>query len=186
MSLTCATIKFDSTRLCWTKAIAAICLVPHNGDSFPIVLKKSIDTWGQNSHIIKNAQQEQQLSKLIDDPDYFSQRCIEGHNEYATHILFIDNQLVCSLNIRNYFTGKSYIKGKDRPAWKDITHRQDLELFTEILKTIGYNGLCCINYKVVNEQPVIFEINPRFGGSLSLFFFSFLRHLTSEQNSNAV
>ncbi len=44
----------------------------------------------------------------------------------------------------------------------------------------------CINYKVVNGQPVIFEINPRFGGSLSLFFFSFLRHLTSEQNPNEV
>jgi hypothetical protein len=31
---------------------------------------------------------------------------------------------------------------------------------------LNFQGLCCFNYKLVDGQPVIFELNPRFGGSL--------------------
>jgi predicted ATP-grasp superfamily ATP-dependent carboligase len=34
-----------------------------------------------------------------------------------------------------------------------------------------------VNYKVVRGLPYILEINPRFGGSLTPYFFSFIRHL---------
>ena len=35
-----------------------------------------------------------------------------------------------------------------------------------ILKKIAYKGLCCFNYKIVDDKPLIFEMNPRFGASL--------------------
>ena len=34
------------------------------------------------------------------------------------------------------------------------------------LWTLGYEGTCCFNYKLVDGAPVILELNPRFGGSL--------------------
>ncbi len=42
-------------------------------------------------------------------------------------------------------------------------------------------GLCCFNYKVIDDNPYLLEINPRFGGSLSSFFFSFIRQLKFEE-----
>ena len=41
--------------------------------------------------------------------------------------------------------------------------------FQSILRFIGFNGLCCVNYKLRNERPVILEINPCFGASLCPF-----------------
>ena len=42
---------------------------------------------------------------------------------------------------------------------------------------VGFEGLCCVNYKYRDGIPKILEINPRMGGSLARFFFSFLRRL---------
>jgi hypothetical protein len=39
-------------------------------------------------------------------------------------------------------------------------------LFAEILKKLDYKGTCCFNFKIEDGAPRIFEINPRFGGSL--------------------
>jgi predicted ATP-grasp superfamily ATP-dependent carboligase len=55
-----------------------------------------------------------------------------------------------------------------------------IDIFSDLLNAIGFEGLCCIDYKVKNGIPYIFEINPRFGGSLSFYFFSFLRHLNKK------
>jgi hypothetical protein len=41
-----------------------------------------------------------------------------------------------------------------------------LDLFSEILARLEFEGTACFDYKIVNGKPVIFEINPRFGGSL--------------------
>jgi len=65
------------------------------------------------------------------------------------------------------------IQGEEK-AFQNIVKCKHLELFSNILKNIGYQGLCCIDYKMKDNSPMIFEINPRFGGSLSPFFFSFL------------
>ena len=56
-----------------------------------------------------------------------------------------------------------------------------LDKFSAILNSIGYEGLCCFDYKVINGKPQIFEINPRFGGSLSAYFFTFLKKLNLEE-----
>jgi predicted ATP-grasp superfamily ATP-dependent carboligase len=41
------------------------------------------------------------------------------------------------------------------------------DLFAQILTRLDYEGTACFNYKIANGQPMIFEINPRFGGSLT-------------------
>ncbi len=84
---------------------------------------------------------------------------------------------MCSLNIEYVFETRSAIKGKDRLRYKAVCSCPYLDVFSSILAAIGFNGLCCFNYKVANGLPMILEINPRFGGSLSPFFFSFVRHL---------
>ena len=111
------------------------------------------------------------------DPDYFCQEFIPGSTEFATHILFVDGRIVKALNIKYELTGEAPIKGQDAERLRIIRRCKYLDLFALVLRTVQYQGLCCVNYKVAKGQPFLLEINPRFGGSLAPYFFSFLNHL---------
>jgi len=154
-------------------------LIPHVGEKlkYPYILKKRIDEWGSNSHIINDAQTEQSFSDKRISAEYFSQELVPGHYEYATHILFINNKILCSISNKYVFDTEMPIKGKDKALYTLICRCPFLDLFSSLLMHIGFNGLCCINYKVRDNAPLILEINPRFGGSLAPYFFSFIEHI---------
>jgi hypothetical protein len=145
---------------------------------YPYILKKKEDAWGKNSHIIFSIQEEQQYKNLLSSPDYFVQMLIPGEREYATHLLYTEGRIVNSLTIEYLFDTEYYIKGKDKPlSTQKIEKRCYLDIFSSILRLVGFEGLCCFNYKIVDNRPIIFEINPRFGGSLSSHFYSFIKCL---------
>jgi predicted ATP-grasp superfamily ATP-dependent carboligase len=148
-----------------------------NRQSYPYILKKRIDAWGANTHIISDPEQEKTFLDKIADPDYFKQQLITGPFEYATHVVFNDGRIFCSLNVEYKFANERPIKGKDLPVYSKLCQCPYLDLFSEVLSCIGFNGLCCINYKVYGDIPFILEINPRFGLSLSPYFFAFIRQL---------
>lgn len=152
--------------------------LPREGGAptYPYILKKRIDLSGKNSHLISDKQQEQVFSDISTHPEYFSQTFIKGSYEYATHILFKNQRIVHSMNIEYKFNTETPIKGKDKPMYTMICHCPYLDVFAAMLTSIGFNGLCCINYKVCDNHLFLLEINPRFGGSLSRHFFSFIRH----------
>lgn len=52
-----------------------------------------------------------------------------------------------------------------------------LGLFSDILNLIDFNGLFCFNFKIVDDVPMIFEINPRLGWSLCNHFYSSMKYL---------
>lgn len=157
-------------------------LIPQMGSTknYPYILKKSAAVWGgKSSFIIRNEQDEQLYAELLKHPDYFCQALIKGQREYATHIVFKNQKIVCALNIEYFFDSETPIKGKDDDLqiYLKIVPCRHLDLFSSILSHIGYEGLCCINYKIYNGQLYLLEINPRFGGSLMGSFFSFVRHV---------
>ena len=145
--------------------------------TYPYILKKRIDQWGKNSHLISNRQQEQGFSDLSTHPEYFAQNFIKGSCEYATHILFKNQRIVHSLNIEYKFDTDTPIKGQDKVIYKMMCQCPYLDVFAAMLTAIGFNGLCCINYKVCDKHLYLLEINPRIGISLGWHFFSFIRHI---------
>lgn len=149
---------------------------------FPYILKKKVDVWGANSFIIDNKNKELEFEDKINNiGEYFTQELILGKTEYATHILCKKNRIVYSLNVKYTFANDMPIKGKDKPLFMTIISSHYLDLFSTILELINFEGLCCFNYKIVNGKPLIFEINPRFGGSLCPFFFTFLDHINTKK-----
>lgn len=144
---------------------------------YPYIVKKSIDEWGKNSHVIRDACHEQELGDVLTHPDYFRQALVPGPTEYATHILFKDRQIAWALNVQYVFASETPIKGKDAILSTALCRCPYLEQFAAILRFLGFAGLCCVNYKVLDGRPFLFEINPRFGGSLCPFFPFLLRHL---------
>jgi hypothetical protein len=145
--------------------------------SYPYILKKSIGHSSENCHIIFDAQQEQNLSAILTNPEYFTQELISGSNEYATHILFKNKRIISSLNVEYSFDTATPIKGKNKPLYTRICQCPYLDVFSAILLLIGFEGLCCFNYKDFESLLYIIEINPRFGGSLAPYFSSFIKQL---------
>lgn len=143
----------------------------------PYILKKRIGEFGSECYIIRNHSDEEAQLDRITDPEYFCQELIPGTTEFATHILFVDGRIVKALNIKYEFASETPIKGKDVARVKVIHRCLYLDLFARVLRTLKFEGLCCVNYKVAKGQPFLLEINPRFGGSLTPYFFSFIRHL---------
>lgn len=153
--------------------------IPQTGQglSYPYILKKNIDGWGANCFVITNAEEEQNYTELLGHPEYFCQKALIGNSEYATHMVIRNGKLVCSLNIEYTFENTIPVKGKEEYLYTKFCPCPYLELFTRMLCRIGFEGLCCVNYKMEGDHPYLFEINPRFGGSLCSFFFSIIRHL---------
>lgn len=153
--------------------------VPEMGNvqEYPYILKKRNDDWGKNSHIISTSEQEQNYANILTDPGYFHQEFIRGPYLHAAHILFKDQRIIRMINIRHFFSTELFIQGKSRGCGFRICRCPYSDLFASILVSIGFDGLCCIDYKVFDDRPYILEINPRFGGSLAVFFFSYLRSL---------
>ncbi len=147
------------------------------GLTTPYILKKRIGWWGTGCYIVRNYDDEKAQLDRINDPEYFCQELVHGSAEFATHILFIGGRIVKSLNIKYEFSIDTPIKGQDPDQLKVVHRCPYLDLFARVLRTVQFEGLCCVNYKVTNGQPFLLEINPRFGGSLAPYFFSFIRHL---------
>ena len=51
----------------------------------------------------------------------------------------------------------------------EVNHDKFLNDFENILSLMNYQGICCFNYKILDGKPKIFEINPRFGGTMPYF-----------------
>jgi hypothetical protein len=144
--------------------------------TYPYMLKKKIDEGSRTCHLITDKQQELVFSDILTHPDYFTQDFIKGSYEYATHILVKNRRIVHALNVEYKFNSDTPIKGKDTQIYTMICHCPYLDVFAAMLSSIGFNGLCCINYKVCGNHPLVLEINPRVGATLCTHFYSFIRH----------
>lgn len=150
--------------------------IPRTGTNLPLpfVLKKRTSAYGRDCYIIANDTDLAVCKALLNDTGYFCQEVISGKYEFATHILFKDNGIKASLTVRYEYPSATAINGRDKFIARSISQCKYLSLFASMLSSIGFEGLCCFDYKVINNQPYIFEINPRFGGSLCRYFFSFI------------
>ena len=144
---------------------------------YPYILKKKVTERGVDNYIIPNPETEQKYQNFISSSEYFCQELVFGKKEYATHILFRDKKIVASLNVEYIFESNFPIKGQDEIVGRRIVSSPFDDLFAEILSAIGFEGICCFNYKEIDRKPLLIEINPRFGASLSLYFICFLRRL---------
>lgn len=98
---------------------------------------------------------------------------IEGGEEYASNILFKDGEIVKHISYKKIHGDSTYILNPEtRGNMKNERCEPScMDLFRHILSLANPSGgycLCCIDYKMVNETPKIFEINARMGYTLVL------------------
>lgn len=146
-------------------------------DTPPFILKRKTGAYGNGCHYVDTDTALKKFGDELGSADYFTQSMVPGRHEYATHVLVKDGRILDHLCIEYSFDHEFPIKGQDPARCIRIVRERHLEKWQRLLSLIGYSGLCCVNYKYKDGVPLLFEINPRFGGSLAIFFFAFLKRL---------
>ncbi|HEY5239692.1 MAG TPA: hypothetical protein VIJ62_15020 [Rhizomicrobium sp.] len=148
----------------------------YNGTvSYPFIYKKRQDEWGAHSRIIHSLEEKEKLETIIVRDDYFKQEYVSGRIEYVTHVLAVKGKPYYMLTYEHGFDTEYFIKGK----WANFSTHREVEtpctdVLCSILETLNYTGTCCFNYKYADGVPKIFEMNPRYGATLTLTINDYL------------
>lgn len=99
---------------------------------------------------------------------YYLERFVAGRSEYAFHLLRVGGGTAYHQAVRYEMAEPEAIRGDASPPQtaRLVDGAPLLDWAEQMLDAIGFEGLCCLNFKLVERQPKLFEINPRFGGSL--------------------
>ena len=141
---------------------------------FPCVLKRSQDAFGRRTRIIHD---RHELSAALRTGEYevsYCQELVESDREYTTHILCWQGEIHFALTFGFLFGTKAYVKGISGVGEIFSETRSCRPELAEIVRALGYSGIACFNYKLSDNRPQIFEMNPRFGGSLAMSVNAFL------------
>lgn len=170
----------EATRLCNDKLhlnhhlIAAGMgdLVPDMPDpgtaTGPLILKQRCGAWGRGSRILTDPPDEIALAHIAEGT-HFLQRYEGGRWEWSSHLLLRAGRVVFHRTVLFDVPATPHVKGHAQMAlgrtWlADTAHIYQL---SQALARVGFrDGTCCVDYRVIRGIPRIFEINPRFGGSL--------------------
>jgi hypothetical protein len=179
----CTDLCHDKPRLNRVLIDAGFALnIPPMGQDIapPFVCKPAHGEDSNDCVLVPDRQTQQRLGDALERPGLFRQAAVPGKVELATHFLMRDGRLVRDLTVRYHHDQALYIKNAEcRPAVRTLGRCPDAATLEAMLKAIGYDGLGCANYKFEQGRLQLIEINPRMGGSLCDYFFSFLRSMPS-------
>lgn len=148
-------------------------VVPRLGPDleFPFVLKPRVGAWGTGTTIVEDCGKALKFAGSLESDEYFTQASVPGTKEYTTHFVARDGFLRYARTLEFTFDRSLYVKGAALAArgTRQVDHRRFDELLSEIVGAVDYSGFGCINYKLVDETPQVFEVNPRVGGSMYHF-----------------
>lgn len=152
---------------------------------FPLIVKPRIASGGKGSRIVFSAEE-----LTPDDEALLAEEYIPGGEEYATNILFVNGEAVAHASYRKKAKTSVYILGQGESDQKHIVSEPCetpfLPFFETVLRAADFCGICCVDYKVRNGEPKIFEINARLGFTLAGMTEAFRRVLTRYEKYAAV
>lgn len=147
--------------------------LPGTGDDlpYPYLLKKHVSEWGVDTYIINGPGDEDEHRERMESGQYLKQEYVFGQKEYTAHLLVAGGRVRFMRTLEFAFTETLFVKGQSfaHASQEFVDHRHLSALFESILNCLGFQGICCFNYKLRGDTPKIFEINPRQGASLTCF-----------------
>jgi hypothetical protein len=155
--------------------LTQLTLATSSGLSLPFLIKPKVSRNGYGCRIITGSD----LNELNTVPsnDYLAQEAIRSLTEYVTHCACRDGKILAHITYQTDFPSDTtndcqlVIKTSKTPKQSEKRinpQSQYLDVFQVFIKTLGYTGFCCFDYKIIGNTVKIFEINPRLGGSLML------------------
>ncbi len=138
--------------------------------SFPCVLKRTDLCAGHGVAIAESASHLRFLTLMptwVDEPCIL-QAFVSGKSEFATHVICAQGRILWEHSFRYDRAGANPICGEQGvfTIAEVTTAPRALRVIATIVERLELSGPVCVDYKISQNRPIIFEINPRFGGSL--------------------
>lgn len=158
-------------------------VLPRGDDNlrYPYLLKKNVSEWGVGTNIIHGPEAENAYRDDLHSGDYLRQEYIFGQQEYTSHVLTASGRIAFMRTVEFTFDEPLFVKGRAfaHVSQANVDHGHLSRLFESILDSLGFEGICCFNYKLLAGVPKIFEVNPRYGASLTFFLGEAIASLQS-------
>jgi len=151
-------------------------LVPRTYDrpedaTFPCLIKRTSLNGGNGIVLLRD---RAHLEKILAAPawrdvDYILQEFIACPTDYVTHAVYRDGTMIWHCSFAHAPAGNDPIRRGGRYQDSPLFHppAKVLAQIERFMRPLGYNGPCCIDYKIKPDGDVcVLEINPRLGGSL--------------------
>jgi hypothetical protein len=134
----------------------------------PLVRRPRRDEFGQNARIVLGDGQD--ATPVDQEKALFDQAYVPGADEYVLHVIRHGRRIRFAWALAHRMSGPHLIRGATNVPVesREIDPRPALAVFEPMLAALDYAGTCCIDFKMVGDTPRLLEINPRFGGSLTL------------------
>lgn len=129
---------------------------------FPSIQKSNTGFGGSDIYIINN------INEIRNMDNYILQKYIKDKNEYTAHIVSINGNIIFYKCFKEIHQKDYYIQCGPMNNFEIVEF--DINLFKPIFEKLKYNGACCVNFKYIDNKIYIFEINPRFGGTLINYY----------------
>ena len=129
-----------------------------------LILKPAIDYGGNNIKIVN----KNYIDREKDERDIVISEYIYHKNYFTGHFLIIDGIIIKNIILTSSNEDENKINIKCGPItnYTIFTDIYDDSIFHILFKETFYSGFACADFILVDNKPIIFEINPRVGGSL--------------------
>jgi hypothetical protein len=134
---------------------------------YPCVIKHISGANGESVRIVYS---KEELGTV--DKDEVVNEYILGDTEYAMNLFYKDGTIIEEVTYKKTYSENFYVLNSDT-KYKMVDTKiinPYLSEFTKIIDTMFAHGgelFCCIDYKIENNTPKIFEINVRLGYTLA-------------------
>jgi len=139
---------------------------------YPCVVKRTDLNSGRGVDLVLH---EEALNQIIEartrlHENFIVQSWVGGSDEYVTHAVLRDGKIVWNQTFCYDLGGDDVIRTAEITGNCRIeripTPKAFLGVLSRISDDLGLSGPVNVDYKIVDGKPLIFEINPRLGGSL--------------------
>jgi carbamoylphosphate synthase large subunit len=135
----------------------------------PFILKRLHGEGGFGIFLVWN---EERYKEVLTQPSlknepYILEEYIEGDDEYIFYAVCKQGEILWHASLMGQPPTDSRVqKGSFANASEVEITKEVYNVFKGIFKALNYDGPANFNYKLKNNKPVIFEMNPRIGGTL--------------------
>lgn len=139
-------------------------LVPSNSSAFPKIAKPRLGYASKGINILDNVEQVNDLDNKFGLKNYIIQDFINGI-EYSVDAYVDKNSNIIDILMRKRIEVESGIVNKS----KSFFDEEILDVSKKILSIKGWYGPITLQFiKPISQKPILIEVNPRFGGGVTL------------------
>lgn len=153
--------------------VPEVYVVQHDGQRidygeirYPCIFKHAVTFGGTGSSVHLDPSRPPDLDGVPSDTAYIVQEFIPGNVEYGGHLYLENGAVVRSLYYRGTRDASIQIQRGHMARYDRLETIDEAADIENIFASVPFTGFACVDFKVVDGRPKVFEINPRMGGTL--------------------